>query len=59
MFGNVGTFVIDKIYSYDIDEEIDFKINEIVRQKLNNAKKQKNYKRPYLIAELELITMGH
>jgi len=41
LFGNIGTFIIDKIYSYDIDEEIDFKINEIVRQKLNNAKKTK------------------
>ncbi len=36
LFGRVGTFVIDKSYSYDIDEEIDFKINEIVKKKLRN-----------------------
>jgi len=36
LFGRVGTFVIDKCYSYDIDEKIDFKINEIVKKKLRN-----------------------
>lgn len=32
LFGKIGTYVIDKKYSYDIDEEIDFKINEIVKK---------------------------
>ena len=36
LFGKIGTFLIDKKYSYDIDEEIDFKINEIVKKKLKN-----------------------
>ena len=34
LFGKIGTFVIDKKYSYDIDEEIDFQINNIVKKKL-------------------------
>lgn len=34
LFGKIGTFIIDKKFSYDIDEEIDFKINEIVKNKL-------------------------
>ncbi len=32
LFGKIGTYVVDKKYSYDIDEEIDFKINEIVNK---------------------------
>ena len=32
LFGKIGTFLLDKKYSYDIDEEIDFKINEIVKK---------------------------
>lgn len=39
LFGKIGTFLIDKNYSYDIDEEIDFKINELVKLKLKNEKK--------------------
>jgi CMP-N,N'-diacetyllegionaminic acid synthase len=27
LFGKIGTYLVDKKYSYDIDEEIDFKIN--------------------------------
>jgi len=34
LFGKIGTFIIDKKYSYDIDEEIDFQINNIVKKKL-------------------------
>jgi len=36
LFGKIGTYLVDKKYSYDIDEEIDFKINEIVKRKLEN-----------------------
>lgn len=36
LFGKIGTYLIDKKYSYDIDEEIDFKINEIVKKELKN-----------------------
>jgi CMP-N,N'-diacetyllegionaminic acid synthase len=32
LFGKIGTFLLDKKYSYDIDESIDFKINEIVKK---------------------------
>jgi CMP-N-acetylneuraminic acid synthetase len=34
LFGKIGTFIIDKKYSYDIDEEIDFQINNIVKKNL-------------------------
>lgn len=34
LFGKIGTYLVDKKFSYDIDEEIDFKINEIVKKKL-------------------------
>ena len=37
LFGKIGTFLLDKKYSYDIDESIDFKINELVKKKLKNA----------------------
>lgn len=33
LFGKIGEYLIDKKYSYDIDEEVDFKINEIVKKK--------------------------
>ena len=35
LFGKIGTFVIDKKYSYDIDEQLDFEINSIIKKKLN------------------------
>lgn len=34
LFGKIGTYIIDRKYSYDIDEEIDFQINTIVKKKL-------------------------
>ena len=35
LFGKIGTFVIDKKYSYDIDEQLDFEINNLIKKKLN------------------------
>ncbi len=32
LFGKIGSFLLDKKYSYDIDEKLDFKINEIVKK---------------------------
>ena len=33
LFGRIGEYLINKEYSYDIDEEVDFQINEIVKKK--------------------------
>ena len=33
LFGRIGEYLINKEYSYDIDEEVDFLINEIVKKK--------------------------
>ena len=35
MFGKIGTYLIDKKYSYDIDENIDFYINKLIKKNLN------------------------
>ena len=35
LFGKIGAYLIDKKFSYDIDEEVDFKINELVKKNLN------------------------
>ena len=32
LFGKIGIFILDKKYSYDIDEEIDFETNEIAKK---------------------------
>jgi CMP-N,N'-diacetyllegionaminic acid synthase len=34
LFGKIGTYLVDKKFSYDIDEKIDFKINKIVKKEL-------------------------
>lgn len=36
IFGKVGTYLIDKKYSFDIDEEIDFDINKLVMKRLGS-----------------------
>ena len=35
LFGNIGTYELDKMYGYDIDDPIDFEINNIIKKKLN------------------------
>jgi N-acylneuraminate cytidylyltransferase len=34
LFGKIGTYKLDKMYGYDIDEPIDFEINKIIKKKL-------------------------
>ena len=36
LFGKIGAYLIDKKYSYDIDDELDFHINKIVKKTLRN-----------------------
>ena len=31
LFGKIGSYIIDKIYSHDIDEMLDLKINEFIK----------------------------
>ena len=34
LFGKIGAYLMDKRYSYDIDEELDFKINTIIKRNI-------------------------
>ena len=32
LFGKIGSYIVDKIYSHDIDEILDLKINEFIKK---------------------------
>ena len=35
LFGKIGTYIIEKKYSFDIDDDVDLKINKILKNEKN------------------------